>query len=212
MASEPIWKREGFTSRNQYRSAQARKKINPETGKPYTSYRQQRDVEARRRGKPRDTKREKETADRRARMRGYSSANRMRAVSAAALSKWDISLGQLESFDKANIEHYMDLLDTSILARDFPMYLHEYQPPTEGNAPEYVGYIVTYYHAIVDRSHNWDSVRDSSGQWMMTERMVPHKGMSIVPESDIWWYRHFVQYSNKQNHTYYESRYGIVDA
>lgn len=210
MAAQPIWAREGYSSRNQYRSAKAREQINPETGKPFTSYRQQRDYRAKAVGKPRNTAAERQRRDTLAQSRGYESSNRERAVK-NALKKWDVDYGQFNAWHRENRKHWGEV-QRGNLAKKFPTYLHRYEPPKNASAPEWVGYIVSYYHAIVDPEHNWDSKRDSNGRWRLTEAMVPGDSVPhIVPESDIWWYRHFVQYSNKRQANYYETRYGIAD-
>lgn len=182
----------------------ARKRTNPETGKPFTSYRQERDYRAKAAGKPRDTSRERQRSDELARSRGYESANRERAVK-NALKKWSVDYGMFNAWHRANRQHWQEVKRGN-LPKKFPTYLHEYNPPKNASAPEWVGYIVSYYRAIVDEKHNWDSKRDDTGRWRMTE-----VNGAIVPESDIWWYRHFVQYSNKQNVNYYETRYGLAD-
>lgn len=203
MASEPIWKRLGYSSRNQYRSAQARKQVNPETGKPFTSYRQQRDVQARQAGKRRDYGRERASADRLAQSRGYASANQERSVKRHA-GKFDIPWDEFNNMRRANRKHWQEV-NRGNLPKKFPMYLHKYQEPSRDDIGKWTGYIVSYYHAIVDEKHNWDSVRGEDGRWIMED--VDGK---LTPKSDIWWYRHFVIYSDKQKQDYYETRYGVM--
>lgn len=91
------------------------------------------------------------------------------------------------------------------LPDNFPTFLHNYVEPKGVSTAQWVGYIVSYFHAIVDEKHNWNSVRDESGRWIIDE----HDGR-VVPKSDIWWYRHFVIYSDKRSANYYETRYGYA--
>lgn len=204
MASQPIWKRQGYSSRNQYRSAKAREQINPSTGKPFTSYRQQRDYLAKQAGKTRDYTRERARADELAQSRGYASANRERQVKDTLKKKWGVSWDDFNMMRRANRKHWSEV-QRGNLPKKFPMYLHKYAEPKGANAVKWAGYIVSYYHAIVDEKHNWDSKRDAEGRWEATE-----VNGRIVPKSDIWWYRHFVEYSDKESVDYYETRYGVM--
>lgn len=203
MASEPIWKRQGYSSRNQYRSAKAREQVNPATGKPFTSYRQQRDYQARAAGRQRDYTRERASADRLAQSRGYASSNQERSVKNAA-KKFDVSWDTFNTMRRANRKHWSEV-QRGNLPKKFPIYLHTYKEPSKADIGKWVGYIVSYYHAIVDEKHNWDSVRDESGRWEMAD-----VDGTLRPKSDIWWYRHFVIYSDKRSVDYYETRYGVM--
>jgi hypothetical protein len=194
VASEPIWKREGFATRNQYRNAKARER-------GFSSYRQERDANAKAAGKPRDYGRERQRRDETAQSRGFASANAERGVK-GNLSKWGIDFTELQRMRSANQAHW-EMIQRGGLPDKFPVYLHRYIEPTTGTYADLAGYIVSYYHAIVDDKHNWNSVLDDSGVWQGVDVHGTFK-----PKSDIWWYRHFVQYSNKMPEDYYDTRYG----
>jgi hypothetical protein len=92
------------------------------------------------------------------------------------------------------------------LPKKFPISLHRYNEPAE-SAKKFAGYVISYYNAIVNDEHNWDSVRDSEGRWIMEEI-----NGGLRPKSDVWWYRYFVEYAGLMSVDYYEHRYGIMDA
>lgn len=207
MASEPIWKRLGFTTRNQYRNAKARESINPRTGKPFTSYRQQRDQQARERGRVRDYAAERERANRLSQTRGYPSASKERSVK-AELKARGISYDKFNWMRNQNRKHWAQIHGASKnLPNDFPVDYHRYREPSEKSGKFFTGYVISYYHAIVDEKHNWDSVRDDEGLWEM-EIATDSAGDKLVPKSDPWWYQWLVVYGQIVSANYYQARYG----
>lgn len=206
MSTFPLWRREGFTSENQYRNARARQTRNPETGEFFTSYRQLRDFRAKLAGKPRDYGKERARADRMSQSRGYPSANRERTVK-GALRKWGVTYDEFNAMRNANRRHWSQIQGGG-LPKEFPLYMHRYREPSQDSAGRFVGYIVSYFHSIVDPEHNWDSKRDESGRWRMVERNTP-AGNSLVPESDSWWRRYLVEFSDIYTANYYDVRYGL---
>lgn len=206
MSTFPLWKREGFASENQYRNARARQTRNPETGEFFTSYRQLRDYRSKVAGKPRNYQAERARADRLAQTRGYESANRERSVK-GALRKWNVTYDEFNGMRNANRRHWSQVQGGN-LPNKFPIYMHKYSEPRREAAGQFVGYIVSYYHAIVDPEHNWDSVRGPDGRWIMVERDTP-AGPALVPESDRWWRRYLVEFSGIYQAQYYDVRYGL---
>lgn len=203
MALFPKWMREGYTSENQYRNAQARKQINPDTGKPFSSYRQLRDFRARKAEKPRDYGKERERRNTLAQSRGYESASRERSVK-NALKEWGVTYDEFLDFRRQNRKHWSDVQGRkNSLPDKFPLHIHRYREPTARSSREFVGYIVSYYHAIVDPAHNWESVRSPNGQWEMVE-----SDGAVVPKSDPWWFSYLVEFTDIYEIDYYEGRYG----
>lgn len=203
MASFPIWKREGYNSENQYRNAKARELVNPETGRNFTSYRQLRDYRARTSGKARDYAKERERRNTLAQTRGYPSASRERSVK-SALKKWGISYDEFLDLRRQNRKHWSEIQgNKGKLPDKFPTHIHRYMEPSEGNAAKFVGYVVSYYHAIVDPENNWSSVLNSNGVWESED-----VGGTYVPKSNAWWFAYLVEYGDIYEADYYEGRYG----
>lgn len=202
MATEPIWRREGFPNRNQYRNAVAR-------SRGFTSYRQERDASAKARGRPRDYQAERARANTLAQSRGFASASRERATK-DAVKGWGITWAEFLRMNKANAAHWHEVNNAKNNTRDkFPYFIHRYRPPRNKPAKQYVKYIVSYYHAIVDEKHNWDSVRGSDGQWEMVERSMGNGETALVRKSDPWWYVYLVEAAELYSVDYYEGHYGM---
>lgn len=206
MSSEPIWKRLGYATRNQYRNAQSREHINPSTGLPFTSYRQERDYRARLNDRPRDYVRERERANLRAQERGFPTASRERSVR-TAVQKWGVTYSQFQRMRRLNREHWDDV--QKLKKSDFPTAYHRYRENPDKKPSDYVGYVISYYHAIVDDEHNWNSVLNSNGVWEKSVEQTSG-GYALVPKSDKWWRVYLVQYGDLVSEDFYDARYGII--
>lgn len=214
VASIPIWQREGFTTRNQYRSFLARQQINPETGKHFTSYRQLRDVSARAKGRPRNLAREREAANRLARRRGFDNANQRRSAAYWA-KKWGYSLAQINEMRRENTHHWIEIRHTANEYKkrkqrwNFPVRMHEYREPKNVSAEHLIGYIVTYWHSFIDPEHDWNSKRDPDGSWPQTLAKIPG-GYAFVHGGDPYWKAYLVKYAHYYSADEYDSRYADV--
>lgn len=202
----PIWERLGYTTRNQYRNAQAAKITNPETGKPFTSYRQYRDYRAKELGRPRDYQEERFRADLRARRQGYASArdrqlkNRKRREDLArpkseALSAWGITESQFNRMRAANRKYQFDGAYSAANTYDLTI-----DKDLKNFSDERVGYIVSFYHAVVDKKTNYWSLYDKK-----TKRRRQEYG---YPVTNVWQRRYLVDYAKLMSPSEFEARYG----
>jgi len=203
----PIWQRLGFATQNQYRNAQVAKITNPATGAPYTSYRQYRDARAKELGRPRDNAAERERSDIRARAQGYRSASDRQAQNRArraalsvqktdAFAKWGITETGFNRMRSANRKYdgtgaQYTAANTYDLAIDKDL---------KNYSDARVGYIVSFYHAVVDKKTNYWSLFDKK-----TERRRVKFGF---PETNNWQRMYLVEYGGLMSPTNFETRYG----
>jgi hypothetical protein len=110
---------------------------------------------------------------------------------------------------RENARHWQQVRGRKLAGGKFPEYIHKYQEPKGVSRAQFVGYVVSYWHAIVDPNHNWDSKRNADGRWIVAEHQTSG-GMAVTPESDKWWYRYMVEYTNITNRHDYEARYQEV--
>lgn len=203
---QPIWERLGFANRNQYRNAQAAKLTNPNTGKPFTSYRQYRDFRAAELGRPRDYQEERFRADLRARRQGFQSAkdrqekNRKRAAALArpkseALAAWGISEYQFNRMRKANRDYQYHGAYSAANTYDLTI-----DKDLKNFSDERVGYIISFFHAVVDKKTNYWSLYDKK-----TKRRRQEYG---YPVTNVWQRRYLVDYAHIMSPSEFESRYG----
>lgn len=214
MAVTPIWIRKGYPTQWQYRNAKARKQINPATGKHYTGARQERDQRAKARGKPRDYKRERERANARAATRGFTSESQRRRVYAAARAM-GVDAATFDNFRRRNASYWLTIEDdykARTIPRTFPLSLYYYDEKTNSGrrtAKQIAGYVISYYHAIVDDRYNYYSTLNGLGERKMVIKDIPGHGPSLVPESNMYWRLLMVQYSDYYQAEEYDSRYGV---
>lgn len=205
---KPIWERLGYSTRNQYRNAQVAKIINPKTGKGFTSYRQYRDFRAAELGRPRDTALERERADIRARSQGYRSArdrqekNRARRAALSrskseALAAWGISATQFDRMRSANRKYEYHGAYSAANSYDLDI-----DRDLKNFSDERVGYIVSFYHAVVDKRSNYWSLYDKK-----TKRRKQQFGF---PMSNEWQRKYLVDYAKIMSQNEYEARYGAL--
>lgn len=204
--SAPIWERAGFANRNQYRNAQVAKLTNPDTGKAFTSYRQYRDYRAKELGRPRDTALERERSDIRARAQGFASArdrqrkNRMRAAALAVppsetLAKYGLTMNQFNRMRSANRRYQFHGAYSAANTYDLSI-----DKDLKNFSDERVGYIVSFYHAVVDKKTNYWSLYDKK-----TKRRRQEFGF---PVSNEWQRKYLVDYARIMSVNEYEARYG----
>lgn len=205
-ANAPIWERLGYATRNQYRNAQVAKITNPNTGKPFTSYRQYRDFRAAELGRPRDTQLERERADIRARRQGFRSArdrqekNRRRAAALAVpaevtLAKYGLTRSQFDRMRSANRKYNFDGAYSAANTYDLDV-----DRDLKNFSDERVGYIVSFYHAVVDKKTNYWSLYDKK-----TKRRKQEYGF---PMTNVWQRKYLVDYAHIMSIDEFEARYG----
>lgn len=206
-SSDPIWKRLGFASQNQYRNAQAAKIVNPATGNPFTSYRQYRDYRAKQLGRPRDYALERERADIRARGEGFTSArerqtyNRQRrqelSVSKAeALKRFGVTESQFNRMRTANRKYKYEGVYSAANTYDLSI-----DKDLKNWSDRRVGYIVSFNRAVVDKKSNYWSLFDKK-----TKRRKQEFGF---PKTNNWQYQYLVKYGKLMSQNEFESRYGM---
>lgn len=208
MSDAPIWKRLGYRTQWQYRKAKAQSRINPETGKPFTGARQERDQRARARGQQRDYAAERARRDQLAQSRGFPSSNRETALKRAA-QKAGITFDTLNDMRRQNRKHWSQVQGGG-LPKEFPLHIHRYREPKNASAARFVKYVQAYYHAIVDPNHNWESQLGEDGRWKMSEKRTS-AGMAVTPDFDKWWYVYLVEAMEAPeaySEAYFEARYG----
>lgn len=202
----PIWERMGFATRNQYRNAQVAKITNPNTGTGFTSYRQYRDYRAKELGRPRDTALERERSDIRARAQGFTSArdrqikNRMRRAALSVspsetLAKYGLTMTQFNRMRSANRKYQYHGAYSAANTYDLVM-----DKDLKNFSDERVGYIVSFYHAVVDKKTNYWSLFDKK-----TKQRRKEFGM---PVSNEWQRKYLVDYAKLMSVSEYEARYG----
>lgn len=198
MSDAPIWKRKGFKTQWAYRNAQAQ-------AKGFKNASQQSKAKGNR--KPRDYKAERERRNRLAESRGYKSASNERTVK-ESLKKFGIDFTTFNDMRRANAKHWNEVRDLGKMksGAKFPVAIHEYHEPTNMSPGKMTHYVVSYYHAMVDPEHNWESKLNDDGVWEVSEHETAN-GPAMTPDSDDWWYEWLVEASEIYDEETYDERY-----
>jgi hypothetical protein len=195
----------GFTSAYAQRKARAQ-------ALGFSSPRTQRTASEKKRGTKRDYAVERENAERRARGRGFLNAKEQREYKktggtnpakwqkARTLAYFGISESTLNRYRRLNrnwSNEYAMLQNTAINTYD-----RTRDADVHNWSPDRVGYILSFYGAIVNPKTNYDSLKDNP-KWYPKSAI----GRKIMTDTQ---YRYLVQYTNLFSVNEFEARYGYT--